>query len=231
MIGTILNAAGVLCGGLIGYFFGRHLSDALQDSLMKITGICVLFLGMSGALSQMQTLSNSSMMIILCLVIGMLIGEWLNIEDLFIQFGNWLKRITKSEKDTAFVDAFVTTSLTICIGAMAIVGSITEGLTSDYSILAAKAVLDLIIVMILTATKGKGAIFAAVPIILFQGSITLLARVLSPIMTESALNSISLLGSIMIFCVGVNLFWGKMIKVANLLPGLILGVLWALLIV
>ena len=168
------------------------------------------------------------MMMILCLVLGMLVGEWFDIEQGFERFGEWLKHATRSDDDSRFVDAFVTTSLTVCIGAMAIVGSITEGLTGDYSILAAKAILDLIIVMILTVTKGKGAIFSAVSIFLLQGSVTLLAQVLSPVMTDYALSSISLLGNIMIFCVGINLFWGKMVKVANMLPALMFAVLWAL---
>lgn len=228
MIGTLLNAAGVVIGGLLGLFLGHLIPEKLQDSLMKTTGLCVIFLGIDGALKQMQSLSDTTMMMILCMTVGVLIGESLDIEQRFDDFGEWLKRVTKSEKDTDFVDAFVTTSLTICIGAMAIVGSITEGLTGDYSILAAKAVLDLIIVMIVTVTKGKGAIFAALPLILLQGSVTLLAQLLSPIMTDLALGYISLLGSMMIFCVGSNLFWGKMIKVANMLPALVLTVFWAI---
>lgn len=228
MIGTLLNAAGVLIGGFIGLFLGPLIPEKRQDSIMKVTGLCVLFLGLNGALTQMQTLADTTMMMILCLVLGMLIGELLDIEQGFDNFGAWLKRVTKSDKDVNFIDAFVTTSLTICIGAMAIVGSITEGLTGDYSILAAKAVLDLLIVMIVTVSKGKGSLFAVVPIILFQGSITLLAQLLSPIMTDLALSYLSLLGNMMIFCVGVNLFWGKMIKVANMLPGLGLAVLWAI---
>lgn len=186
------------------------------------------FLGLNGALTQMQSLSNITMMMIFCMTIGVLIGEFCEIEQRFDDFGIWLKGVTKSDGDTHFVDAFVTTSLTICIGAMAIVGSITEGLTGNYSILATKAVLDFMIVMIVTVSKGKGAIFAALPIVIFQGSITLLAQSLSPIMTDKALAYLSLLGNMMIFCVGVNIFWGKMIKVANMLPALILSIVWAI---
>lgn len=228
MIGTFLNAAGVLVGGGLGLCIGHLLPKSLQDSLMKTTGLCVLFLGLSGTLTKMQEFPDTSLMVILCMAFGVIVGEILNIEQRFDDFGSWLKEVTKNDRDSDFVDAFVTTSLTICIGAMAIVGSITEGLTGDYSILAAKAVLDLLIVLIVTATKGKGALFSAIPILLLQGSITLLAQLLSPIMTDLALAYISLLGSMMIFCVGVNLFWGKMIKVANLLPALVFAVLWAL---
>ena len=109
---------------------------------------------------------------------------------------------------------------------MAVVGSITDGITGDYSILAAKAILDLIIIMIMTASMGKGCIFSAIPVGLFQGSITLLARLVEPLMTEQALANMSLTGSMLIFCVGVNLIWGKKIKVANLLPAIFLAVAW-----
>ena len=112
---------------------------------------------------------------------------------------------------------------------MAVVGAIQDGILGDYSILAAKAVLDLIIILVMTASMGKGCIFSAVPVALFQGTITFLAQFIEPIMTEQALSNLSLTGSILIFCVGVNLVWGKMIKVANLLPVIFLAVGWAFL--
>lgn len=126
------------------------------------------------------------------------------------------------------VDGFVTASLTVCIGAMAVVGAIKDGLTGDYSILAAKAVLDFIIIVIMTASLGKGCIFSAIPVAVFQGAITLLAKLIEPIMTETALSYLSMTGSMLIFCVGVNLLWGKKIKVANLLPTIVFAVIWAL---
>ncbi|KXT85726.1 hypothetical protein STRDD11_00264 [Streptococcus sp. DD11] len=230
-LGTLVNAAGVVAGGFLGLLIGSRLPHGLQDSLMKATGLAVLFLGLAGALEQMlqvsqgQLVSRGSMLVIISLTVGTLIGEALNIEQAFEDFGKWLKRVTKNERDTTFVDAFVTASLTICIGAMAVVGSIQDGLRGDYSILLAKAVLDAIIVLILTVSKGKGALFAAVPILLIQGSLTLLAHFLAPIMTAAALDNLSMIGSILIFCVGINLIWGKLLKVANMLPALILAVM------
>ncbi|MBY5034054.1 DUF554 domain-containing protein [Streptococcus gallolyticus] len=229
MIGTLINTLAVFIGGLAGRLLGKKCSEDLQDSLMKVSGVAVLFLGIAGALGKMLHISQgkletSSSMMILCLTLGTLIGEIINIEKGFENLEIWLKRVTKSEGEHGFVDAFVTTSLTICIGAMAVVGSITEGLTGDYSILAAKAVLDLMIVLILTVSKGKGAIFSAIPIFLFQGSMTILARFIAPIMTTLALDYLSLVGSILIFCVGVNLIFGKIIKIANMLPALIFAV-------
>ena len=145
------------------------------------------------------------------------------------QFGEWLKIKTSNSGDGAFVDAFVTASLTVCIGAMAVVGAIQDGIYGDSSILAAKTVLDLLIIMVMTASLGKGCMFSAIPVALFQGGITALSTVIEPFMTEQALSNLSLTGSILIFCVGLNLIWGKKVKVANMLPCIVVAVLWALL--
>ena len=171
--------------------------------------------------------SGRSMFIVLCLALGTVIGELIGIEDYFEKFGIWLRNRTGNAGDTRFVDAFVTCSLTVCIGAMAIVGAIQDGILHDYSILAVKSVLDFIIVAVMTSSMGKGCAFAAVPIFLFEGSITLLARLIAPVMTEAAIANLSLIGSILIFCVGLNLVWGKKVRVANMLPAVLLSVLAA----
>lgn len=234
-IGTLLNAAGILIGGFGGMLFGKRIEKRYQDILMSANGICVLFLGISGTLEELFSVtqdglkSSGTMMIIVCFAIGAVIGEWLNIELHMEQFGEWLKKKTKSEKDTVFVDGFVTASLTVCIGAMAVVGAIQDGISGNYSILAAKAVLDLIIVLVMTASMGKGCIFSVIPVVIFQGSITLLAQLIEPILTDQALSNLSLTGSMLIFCVGINLLWGKKIKVANMLPSVLLAVGWAFL--
>ena len=229
-LGTIINTAGIILGGVAGHFFGRLLKQRHQDSLTKACGVSVLFIGIAGAMEGMLRIQNGAlisgqtMLISVCLALGALIGEILNIENLFERFGEWLKIKTGNAKDQHFVDGFVTASLTVCIGAMAIVGSLQDGLRGDWSILATKSVLDLIIIMVMTCSMGKGCAFSAIPILVFEGSITLLATLLRPVMTELALNYLSLVGSILIFCVGVNLVWGKRIRVANLLPAIILAV-------
>ena len=234
-LGTIINVAGILAGGLGGLIFGKRLTQRFQDTLMSANGICVLFIGISGCLSEMYKITTSgletsgTMMMIVCFALGALFGELLNLETRFEQFGEWLKRKTGSEGDTGFVGGFVTASLTVCIGAMAVVGSIQDGTLGDYSTLSAKAVLDLIIIMIMTASFGKGCIFSAIPVALFQGSITLLSTLIEPIITPQALSNLSLTGNILIFCVGINLVWGKKIKVANLLPTIVFAVIWAFL--
>ena len=234
-LGTLINVAGILAGGLGGLLFGKRLTQRFQDTLMSANGICVLFIGISGCLSEMYKITASgleaggTMMMIVCFALGALFGELLNLESRFEQFGEWLKRKTGSEGDTGFVGGFVTASLTVCIGAMAVVGSIQDGTLGDYSTLSAKAVLDLIIIMVMTASFGKGCIFSAIPVAIFQGAITLLATFIEPIMTPQALSNLSLTGNILIFCVGLNLVWGKKIKVANLLPTIVFAVVWAFL--
>lgn len=234
-LGTIFNTVGILAGGLLGLLFGRFLKDRHQDALSKVCGVSTLFIGISGALEEMLTVegsgvvSSGTMLIIGCLAIGALIGEMLNIEDGFERFGQWLKLKTGNAKDKRFVDGFVTASLTVCIGAMAIVGAIQDGLEGDYSILATKAILDLIIIMVMTASMGKGCLFSAIPVAVLQGGVTLLAGLLRPVMTEAALSNISLVGSVLIFCVGINLVWGKKVRVANLLPAVVLAVIAAFL--
>ena len=207
-----------------------------QETLTTACGVCVLFLGIAGAMEKMLTMSQDgrlssggTMMVIASLALGALFGELINIEGAMERFGEWLKRVTKSDGDGGFVDGFVTASLTVCIGAMAVVGSIQDGILGDYSTLAAKAVLDLIIIMIMTAGKGKGCIFSVIPVVILQGSVTALSRLIEPIMTAAALDNLSLVGSILIFCVGVNLVWGKTVRVANLLPSIVLAVVCAFL--
>ncbi|MGM9626628.1 MAG: DUF554 domain-containing protein [Faecousia sp.] len=234
-LGTIINTAAILVGGLGGALFGRFLSESAQETLTKVCGVSTLFIAVSGALEGMLTVENGAivsggaMLIIGCLAIGAIIGELLKIEDAFERFGEWLKVKTGNAKDTGFVNAFVTASLTVCIGAMAIVGSIQDGITGDYSILATKAVLDLIIIMVMSCSLGKGAVFSAIPVAILQGTITALAGLVRPLMTDAALANLSLVGNVLIFCVGVNLVWGKKIKVANLLPAIVIAVIAAFL--
>lgn len=228
-LGTIINTAAILVGGGLGMTFGRFLKASAQDTLCKTCGVATMFLAIAGAMEGMLSLrdgsivSGGTMLIIGCLALGALIGELLDLEGLFERFGQWLKIKTGNAKDRGFVDAFVTASLTVCIGAMAIVGAIQDGLVGDYSILAAKAALDLILIMVMTCSMGKGCIFSAIPVALLQGSVTILAGLLRPLMTDLALANISLVGSILIFCVGVNLVWGKQLKVANMLPAVLIA--------
>lgn len=233
--GTLINCAGIIVGGVLGLLFGRAIKQNIQQALTMVCGIGTLFIGISGALEEMlyvqgdRVAADGTMLIVGCLSIGTFLGELLNIEGAFERFGEWLKHKTGNSEDNRFVEAFVTASLTVCIGAMAIVGAIEDGISGDFSILSTKAILDLVIIMVMTCAMGKGCLFSAIPVAFLQGSITLISGLLRSLMTASALTNLSMIGSILIFCVGVNLVWGKRIRVANMLPAVILGVIAAFL--
>lgn len=228
-MGSLINTISIIAGGLIGMVVGRAFSEDQQEALTKACGISVLFIAIAGAMEGMlrveggQIASGKSMLVVLCLAVGTLIGELIGIEKGFVTFGEWLKIRTGNSGDAQFVNAFVTASLTVCIGAMAIVGSIQDGVTGDYSTLAVKSVLDLIIVAVMTSSLGKGAAFSAIPILLFEGLITLLAKLIAPLMTEAAIAYLSLIGSVLIFCVGLNLVFDRKLRVANMLPAVFLA--------
>ena len=230
-LGTIINVAGIIAGGIIGRFGGKLLSERVQDTVGKACGVCVLMLGVGGAMEGMLSVtdgkvsSGGSMLMVVSLALGALVGELCNIEGLFERFGQWLKVKTGNAKDPKFVDGFVTASLTVCIGAMAVVGAIEDGISGDYSVLATKAVLDFIIVMVMACSLGWGCVFSALPVGVVEGLLTLLARLIRPIMTDAALGNLSFIGSVLIFCVDINLVFGQKVRVANLLPALVFAVI------
>ena len=233
-LGTIINSVCILLGGIVGLLFGRYLKQRFQESLNMACGVSVLFIGIAGAMEGMLTIqdgklgSAQALMVVICLALGALVGEAIDIESRFEAFGEWLKQKTGNARDKTFVDGFVTASLTVSIGAMAIVGAIQDGISHDWSILATKGILDFVIVLVMTCSLGKGCMFSAIPVFVFEGAMTLLAALIRPLMTEAALADISLIGSILIFCVGLNLVWGKKIRVANLLPAIVFAVIAAL---
>ena len=233
-LGTIINVCFIIAGGVAGVLSGNRLSERSRETLMLANAVAVLFIGIAGALQCMYVMAEDgrlattgTMMMIASLAIGALVGELIDLEGKIEKFGVWLRDKSGNSSDKGFVNAFVTASLTVCIGAMAVVGSIEDGAVGDHSILFAKAVLDLIIIMVMSASLGKGCMFSAIPVGIFQGSVTALAVLIRPYITDHAMNNLSLVGSILIFCVGVNLFWGKKIRVANLLPALVVAVIWA----
>lgn len=232
-LGTIINVGAIIIGGLIGILFGRFIKDRHRDTLCIACGLAVIFIGAAGAFKGMFSVVDGKItyggdfLIIICLALGALVGEIINIEGGFERFGEWLKKKTKSTSDNNFINGFVTASFTVCIGAMAIVGSINDGLYGDITVLVTKSILDFIIIMIMAASLGKGTIFSAIPVAILQGGVTALSLVIKPIMTDTALLYLSVVGNILIFCVGINLVFGKKIKVANLLPAIIFAVICA----
>lgn len=228
-IGTIVNSSAIVVGGLIGMLAKDSLKQRYQDILMSALGLATLFIGAGGAMAGMLTINNQSlgtqgtMMLIFSLVIGSLIGEFIDIEDKLEKLGEWLKSKVKVREDDSFVEGFVTASLVVCVGAMAIVGALQDGLLKDPSTLYAKAILDLLIVMVFASTLGVGTLFSALPVGIYQGSITIFASYLTPLLTDTVIMNLSFVGSVLIFGVGVNLCFGKKIKVGNMLPALIVA--------
>lgn len=232
--GTIVNVTAIIAAALAGCTIGHKIPSEMRDTLMKANAVSVMILGISGAISRMLTFDGSSfstsgsLMMILSLAIGAILGELIHLESGIEKFGTWLKKKTGNAKDPVFVDAFVNASLTVCIGAMAIVGSIEDGISANPSVLYAKAILDFVIILVMSSTMGKGCGFSAVPVGILQGAITALASLLSSIITDQIIASISFVGSVLIFCVGINLLFGKKIKVGNLLPSLLVAALLSL---
>ncbi len=232
-MGTLINVAAIILGGLIGLFSGSRFPKRMQETLISAVGVSTMFLGISGSLEGLLIIENGTiaahgtMMLIGSMAAGSILGEWINLEDRMQSFGEWLKKKTGNADDQAFVNAFVTSSLTVCIGAMAVVGSIKDGVQGDYSILAAKAVLDFMIILIMTAAMGRGCIFSALPVGIFEGIMTLAAHAAAASISEAMIRSLSTVGSVLIFCVGVNLLFGHKIRVANLLPALAVAMIWS----
>lgn len=236
-IGTIVNVAAVILGGIAGLLFGKKIKEDIRQSLMKSAGVAVIFIGTSGALSGLLRVSENAdgtlttygaLMMIVSLIIGTLSGELLKIEKKLDRFGEWLKIKTNATEDGGFVGAFVNTSLIICVGAMAVVGAIEDGISKNPSTLFAKALLDFLIVIIMTSTLGKGCIFAFIPIGIFQGTITALSKFAEPLLSMgTVISDMSLVGNVLIFCVGINICFGKKFNVGNMLPSLIVAIIYS----
>ena len=230
-LGTLINVACILFGGLFGLLFGSRIGERMRETLMAATGAAILFLGAGGALEYMLTVEGTSlsvlgtMLMIVSLALGAAAGELLNLEGGVARLGAWLREKSVSGGDGRFISAFVSASCTVCIGAMAVVGSIQDAVAGDYSILLAKGVLDAIIICVMAASQGKGCVFAAVPVGIFQGAVTAAAFFAGSFISQGALDRLSFVGSILIFCVGLNLIRKEQIRVANLLPALVFAVL------
>ena len=231
-LGTIINTAAVIVGGLLGLLLKKGVAEKFQKILMQALGLATIFIGAGGVLKYMLVLENSSLttrgtiLLIFSLVIGCLIGQWIDIESKMETLGIKLKAAVRIKNDNRFVEGFVTTSLIICVGAMAIVGAMQDGLSGDSSMLIAKAMLDFALVVILASTYGVGAIFSALPIFVYQGAITLIAALFGAVISDGLIETLSFVGSALIFCVGVNLVREKTFRVANMLPALLVPIVW-----
>lgn len=233
-LGTIANTIAVIIGSCVGLLLQKGIKTSLQKSLLQAMGIAILFLGLSGTLSQMLIIKDNhlevtgTMLIIFSLLIGTLLGELINIEGKLEKLGEIARQALHADKKSNFVDAFVTVTLIICVGAMAIIGSIQDGLSGDYSLLLTKAILDGVICMVFASTMGPGVLLSALPLFLYQGSITLGANLISPYLTTAIINDICYIGNILITIIGINLTFNNIIhiRVGNMLLALIVPVVY-----
>jgi len=230
MTGTIVNVVAIVAGSLLGLLLKRGMPKRIEETLMKIMGVSVLVIGLNGVVSSMFAvdadggLSSSGELLMLCsLVIGAIIGELLNIDDHLNRFGSYIESKTKAD---GFSRGFISASIIYCVGAMAIIGSLNDGLTGDSSVLFIKSALDGVNSIIFGASLGIGVAFSSIPVLIYQGGISLLASVIAPLISDALLNNICAVGYVIVACIGMNISGICKIRVANLLPAIVVPVLY-----
>lgn len=231
-LGTIVNVLAILLGSGIGMLCKGGLKERFQQVMMQACGLATMFIGMAGAFEMIFTVegaglkAGATMLIVISLVIGGLVGEAINIEKRLDSIGERLKKMVRANGDNRFVDGFVTASLVVCVGAMAICGPLEEGLTGNAHTLYIKAILDLVIVAVFASVYGLGVAFSALSVGVFQGLITVFAVLIAPFMSDHLILNLSGVGSVLIFAVGLNLLFPKKVRVGNLLPALLIPVVY-----
>lgn len=218
LVGVIVNVATVLLGSFIGLFFKKGISKKYTDAVMTGIGLCTVLIGIQGMLK-----GENVLVAIISMVLGAIVGTALDIDKRLNQAGDFLSRKLKKENSSKIniAEGFVTASLLFCVGAMTIVGSLNSGLKGDHSMIFTKSVLDFFSSMMLSASLGIGVPFAAIFVFIFQGGIVLLAGLLEPLLSASAIAEITCVGSLMILALGLNLTGISKFKVANYLPALL----------
>lgn len=223
LLGAAVNAAAIFLGSAIGLLFKKRIPERMQKTLTAALGLCVVFIGFKGAMD-----GGTLLIVSLSLVLGGLLGEWLDIDRRLNQFGAFLqKRISKNPEST-FGEGFVSSTLFVCIGAMAIVGAIDAGMKGDFGTYYTKALLDGVTVLIMTASLGFGCFFSGVVLLVYEGALTLAAQFIAGFLTEQMITELSCVGSILVLAIGLNLLKITKIKVANLLPAAFLPIVFCL---
>lgn len=231
-LGTLGNIALILIGSTIGMIIKGGLKQRFQETIMNGLGLAVMFIGISGALEGLlvitegKIVSRNIMLMIISLAIGGFLGEVINLEEKLDRIGEWLKVKLKvnKEKDKGFVEGFVNSSLLFCVGAMAIIGALRDGLSADSSMLLAKGIIDGVVAIFFASTLGIGVFFSVIPVGIYQGVITLTAGFVEPFLSERLISNLSFVGSILIFAIGINMIFGKKIKTGNLLPAILVPI-------
>ena len=233
MTGTLVNAGMIAAGSCVGLILKKGLRPHLEQAIHQATGLAVIMIGLNGALTHMlssdpatgSVSSSGELMLVFSMILGAIVGESLGIEEHLNRLGDLVEDKLHL---SGFAQSFVNGALIYCVGAMAIVGAINDGLLGDPSTLITKGVLDGVTSIVLAASMGPGVLFSAIPVILYQGGLTLFAGLLEPVLQGELLRQICAAGFVLVGCIGVNFMSDKFhIKVANFLPALLVPALWA----
>ena len=221
MLGVFVNVATVILGSLIGLLCKKGIPERIEKAVMTAIGLCTVYLGIDGALA-----GDNVLVLILSMIVGTAIGTLLDLDGGISRLGSWIEKKfqKKSGHAVSVAEGFITASLLFCVGAMTIVGSLNSGLRGDHSLIFTKSLLDLFSSMMLSASLGIGVLCSAVFVLIFQGGLVLLSQVIAPVLTDAAIAEITCAGSLMILALGLNLLGITKIKVANLLPAILVAV-------
>lgn len=231
-MGSLINSFLIIIGGIIGLIVKKAVNKDMESSIQKATGIAVFVIGICGVLSTMlksdtsgNIKSSGELLLVVSLALGTLIGELLKLDE---RINKGCKAIETRFQMSNFSSGFITASLIYCIGAMAVVGSINEGLLGDSSTLVTKGIIDGITSIVLAASLGYGVIFSAIPVLLYQGSITLLAGTLENVLVGELLNNICMVGYSLVICIGINFLSpdDRKMKTVNMLPAIFVPVIY-----
>lgn len=223
MLGTIVNTIAVIVGSIVGLFLKGGIPKRIDEAIMKALGLSVLYVGISGSLKCTETL-----LLILSLVIGVIIGELLDLDKALNHLGQHIEASVRkhSKNKDSIAKGFVSASLLFCVGSMAIVGAIQSGLEGNHETLFVKSMLDGITSIIYSSTMGIGVIFSAVAVLLYQGIITLASGFLGTLLIETQITNIGAIGSVLIIALGLNMLEITKIKVANFLPAIFIPMIY-----
>lgn len=217
LLGTLVNCLGILGGCALGLLLGKLIPERLADAVSKAVALCVFYIGVSGMLSGEKTL-----LLIVSMVLGTILGEAARLDDRLNALGNSIERRLAARGVRGRIsEGFVTSSLLFCVGAMAIVGSLESGLTGDHSTLFAKTILDTVSAAVYASTMGFGVALSALPVLLYQGTITLCASLLAPVLTDGVIAEMKCAGSLLILALSLNMLGITKIRVMNSIPAVL----------
>lgn len=217
MFGVLANFVGIIIGSAAGLLAKKAIPDSWSDVIMKGIGLCTLYIGFSGALA-----GENTIILIISMVAGAIIGEGLKIEE---RFDGFAYRVEEKFKGGNFAKGFITASLLMCVGAMSIVGALDAGIKGDNTLLLTKTVMDFISAIVLSASLGMGVIFACITVLVLEGGIVLIADAASPFLTDWVINEMSCAGSVLIVALGLNLVLDSKLKILNYMPAMFLPLL------